>query len=75
MAKQCGDIVIVGTIDNLCFYEMNGNYYVRLKPGPDRKTFLKSPKYKSKRQASEWMVGAARITSAIYQNILKGKKS
>src|SRR6476620_698626 len=74
MAKQCGEIVLIGTIDNLCFYERNGQYYVRLKPGPDRKTFLKSAKYKSRKQACEWMVRAARITSAIYSHIPKEKK-
>jgi hypothetical protein len=31
MAKQVGDIKIIGCIDNIQFYKMDGNYYARKK--------------------------------------------
>jgi hypothetical protein len=31
MAKQAGPVYLTRTIDELCFYRMNGEYYVRMK--------------------------------------------
>jgi hypothetical protein len=31
MAKQAGAIFIEGSFDDLCFYRMDGKYYVRMK--------------------------------------------
>jgi hypothetical protein len=42
MAKQAGDIFITGTIDDLCFYKMDGAYYVRLKSSLTGKKFWKN---------------------------------
>lgn len=74
MAEVVGDIKIVGTVDKLCFYEMQGRYYVRMKPGPDRKQFFKEAKYAPQREASGRMILSARLSSLIYKQIPKEKK-
>src|SRR5689334_12173924 len=74
MARQVGDIKVVGTMDNLCFYEMEGKYYVRMKPGPDRKQFFKGAKYAPQREASKRMILSAQLVSLVYQQIPKEKK-
>ena len=45
MAKQIGPHFITGTYHNLCFYEMQGRYFVRMKSSLSRKRVKTDPKF------------------------------
>jgi hypothetical protein len=45
MAKQCGILQLTGTIGNLTFYEMEGNYYVKTKTEVSGKKIKNDPRY------------------------------
>jgi hypothetical protein len=45
MAKQCGILQLTGTIGNLTFYEMEGNYYVKTKTEVSSKKIKNDPRY------------------------------
>lgn len=66
---------MVGTMENLCFYELAGKYYVRMKPGPSRKEFMHGAKYRSRKEAGERMVLSARVASKVYDLIPKDRRS
>lgn len=69
MAQLCGDIVIVGTIGNVCFYEMDGKYYARSTPGITRRAFYRYKKYAVQRESIANMQAGAKLASALYQQI------
>lgn len=74
MARITSGIMIKGTINNVCFYEMDGIYYLRMKPGPERKQFLNDSKYAPQRDACVRMNKGNKIASLIYKHIPKDKK-
>ena len=74
MAKIIGGIKIKGTVDNVCFYKMDGQYYVRMKPGPERKAFLKNGRYAPQREASVRMNKGNKIASLIYNQMARDKR-
>src|SRR5438105_13135080 len=44
MARQVGKIKITGTLDGVCYYKMEVNYYVRMNPST-AKSIAKNPAY------------------------------
>jgi hypothetical protein len=67
MAKQVGPIFLERTIHNLCFYKMDGEYYVRMKPSfPNIK---KSPRFRGTMQSARRMGRASRIGAALYASL------
>lgn len=65
MAKQAGLFKITGCIDNLCFYEMGGDYYVRSKSSLDRKRVKTDPAFKRTRYYADVMGRASSMASSI----------
>jgi hypothetical protein len=55
MARQIGDIIIVGTIDDITFYEMEGKGYAR------RKSSLKGTRVKKAKEFARTMQSARRL--------------
>ncbi|MEZ5031719.1 MAG: hypothetical protein R2787_09995 [Saprospiraceae bacterium] len=53
MPKQAGEHPIIGTFGDLNFYQRNGQYLVRQKPGPSRKRFKSHPHFAIPRAQSE----------------------
>jgi hypothetical protein len=75
MAKQAGNIKFTGTIDNICFYKMDGEYFVRRKSSLEGKRVKKDPVFKRTMQYAHLLAKASKIASGIYKNISKEDKS
>ncbi|MGH2644292.1 MAG: hypothetical protein ACRDE2_10110 [Chitinophagaceae bacterium] len=74
MAQQCGPLLISKTIDNVCFYRMEGKYYVRMKSSLTRKRVLKDPKFQLTRVHAATLGKASTIASQIYRQISGERK-
>lgn len=68
MAKQTGLIKITGTIDNVTFYEMNGNYYARKKSSLTREKIRHHRSFALTRMYNGIMGRASSLASAVYRN-------
>lgn len=66
MARQSGNLCITGTINNLCFYKMDGQFYVRIKSSLTGKRVKKDPAFRATMRYAGFLAEAARIASAIY---------
>ncbi|TAN15269.1 MAG: hypothetical protein EPN37_09945 [Chitinophagaceae bacterium] len=71
MPKQCGPIRITGTIDNVCFYKMDGVYYARMKSSLTRKRVLKNAAFRLTRAHAATLGEASKIASRVYRLISK----
>ncbi len=60
---------ITGTIDNLCFYKMDGQYYVRMKSSLTGKRVKKDPAFSATMRYAGFLADAARIASAVYRKV------
>lgn len=69
MAKQTGDSVFIGTYNGLCFYSMNGKYYVRASSPLSRKRVLTDSAFAGTRRYAQWLAAASPIASAIYREV------
>ena len=67
MARQKGPILIIGTIDDLTFYEMNGKGYVRKKSCLDKKRFYRKPSFSNSRRAASHFGDANKFASGVYR--------
>jgi len=68
MAKQVGPFYISGgTVSDLTFYKMDGQYYVRQKSSLSRKRVLKDPKFKKTMENAGVLAKASRIASKLYR--------
>jgi hypothetical protein len=69
MAKQKGSLLITGTHNGLCYYKLNGRYYVRRKSSLSRKRVKSSPAFKRTMEYAGLLGKAAAIASAIYHTL------
>ena len=69
MAKQAGTYHITGCKGNLCFYKMDGKYYVRMKSSLTGKRVKKSPAFKRTMQYAALLADASKIASALYKTL------
>ena len=74
MAKQVGPFKLRGCYDNLCFYKMDGEYYVRTKSSLSGKRVKKDAAFKKTMQNAHWLGQAAAIASKVYRALPKEKK-
>ena len=74
MAKQAGDIKIIGTVDDLCFYKMDEVYYVRMKSSLMGKRFWKDKAFEGSRTSALLLGKASKIASSFYRSFPKEKK-
>jgi hypothetical protein len=63
------------TLDDLTFYKMQGEYFVRMKSRLTRKRVLESPRFALTRMHANQLAEASRIASLIYSQIPKEVKS
>jgi len=75
MAKQAGPIKIKGTIDRICFYKLDGNYYARTKSSLDSKRVKKSKAFRETMRYARLFAKASVIGSTIYRILPKDKRS
>ncbi|RPD39849.1 hypothetical protein [Chitinophaga barathri] len=69
MAKQEGLIKIRGTIENITFYEMNGEHYARKKSTLSGKRVKTAPEFALTRVYSQIMALASKTAKTIYRSL------
>ena len=69
MAKQIGDIIIVGTIDDITFYEMEGKGYARHKSSLTGKRVKKDPRFKRTMQSAHRLGRGSQLASKVYRSL------
>jgi hypothetical protein len=69
MAKQIGDIIIVGTIDDITFYEMDGKGYARKKSSLAGKKVKKDPRFKCTMQSAHRLGRGSQLASKLYRSL------
>lgn len=74
MAKQCGPIFITGCIDDLQFYKMDGEYYVRLKSSLSGKRVKTDKAFTLTMINAHRLGNASTIASRIYSQIPKEER-
>jgi hypothetical protein len=74
MAKQCGPTPVVGTIGNLTYYKMMGEFYVRMKSSIDRKRIKRDPAFARFRANGQLFGQASRIASNLYRMLPKQER-
>jgi hypothetical protein len=74
MAKQVGDIKVTGTIEDICFYRMEGNYYVRMKSSLTGKRFWRDKAFEGSRRSCARFASGNRLASQVYRSIEKKKR-
>ena len=77
MARQTGDIKIVGTLDEICFYRMAGEHFARRKSSLSGKRFWKAKVFEGSRKSCDRMAKASPMASRLYHTlprVQKGRK-
>src|ERR1043166_6789363 len=75
MAKQVGPYFISGgTVSDLTFYKMDGQYYVRQKSSLSRKRVLKDSKFKRTMENAGVLGKGSKIASKIYRSLDKSTR-
>lgn len=69
MARQYGSFLITGTTHDLCFYKMEGKYYVRKKSSLSRKRVMEDAAFQNTRKNAALLGTAARIASGVYRQL------
>lgn len=75
MAKQTGEIKIIGTIDDLVFYRMGEDYFVRTKSSLEGKRFWKDKVFAGSRRSAGLLGTASAVASQLYRLVPKESKS
>jgi hypothetical protein len=74
MAKQTGDIIIVGTIDGITFYEMEGKGYARSKSCLKGDRVKRDPKFKRTMQSAHRLGRGSQLASKVYRSLPREKQ-
>lgn len=74
MAKQVGIVKITGTIDDITFYEMGGEYYARMKSSLTGKRFWKDKAFEGSRRSAKALGVASKLASLLYRTLPKEEK-
>ncbi|RYZ62763.1 MAG: hypothetical protein EOO14_01295 [Chitinophagaceae bacterium] len=74
MARQAGPIRIVGTIDGICFYRMEGRYYARQQSTLTGRRFQKDKAFAGSRRSCRLLAQASPLASRLYQLLPPEKK-
>jgi hypothetical protein len=69
MAKQSGEIKLSGCLNDLCFYELEGQFYVRRKSSLTGKQFRNDPAFAGSRRSAGFLAEASPIASLLYQRL------
>ena len=74
MAKQMGDILISGTLDNLTFYRDGDQYLIRKKTSLTKKRVMKDPAFERSRQAMAEFGLVSKFCARLYRQLPKNKR-
>lgn len=75
MAKQTGDIRITGTVEGLCFYRMEGGYYVRRKSTLTGRRFRTEAAFAGSRRSAGLLASASSLASQLYRQLPTDRKA
>ncbi|ANE51463.1 hypothetical protein [Flavisolibacter tropicus] len=74
MARQAGPLFFTGTIDDITFYKMEGQYLARKKSSLNCKRFRTDPRFARSRKSAEKFGEASKLASEIYHQLPKEAK-
>lgn len=74
MARQIGNIQITGTIEDFCFYKMQGQYFVRRKSTLASQRFWKEEAFAGSRRSAGLLGQASSLASTLYRRLPKEKR-
>jgi hypothetical protein len=75
MAKQAGEYRFIGTVDGLCFYKMEGSYYMRLKSSLTGKRFWKDKAFEGSRRSASRFGKGNQLASAVFQLVAEERRT
>ena len=75
MAKQAGDIKIVGTVRNICFYKLRGQYYARSVSSLTSKRVKRDPRFRLTMVYAGLLGKASKIASKIYRQLDRSQRN
>lgn len=75
MAKQAGEIFIEGSFDDLCFYRLEGKYYVRRKSSLNSRKFWKHKAFEGSRKSCQRFAEGNRLASKLYRMVKEEKRA
>jgi hypothetical protein len=65
---------VVGTIDDLIFYKMDGKYYIRMKPCIDPKQVKFGKRYRNTMRSARRLACGSKIAALIYKALPEGER-
>src|SRR6476620_2885149 len=74
MARQAGPLFFTGTIDDITFYKMEGQYLARKKSSLNRRQFRTDPRCARSRQSAAAFGEASKLASEIYWQLPKEQR-
>lgn len=74
MAKQAGECRFIGSVDELCFYKVQDDYFVRLKSSLSGKRFWKDAAFEGSRRSCKRFGEGNRLASKVYQMVEEDKR-
>jgi hypothetical protein len=74
MGKQCGPYYHEGTVQHICFYKMNGAYYLRTKSSLTARRVKKDPAFARTMQYARLLGKASKIASQVYKTYPKATR-
>ena len=69
MAKQIGEIKIVGTFADITFYKMDGQYYARMKSSLTGKRVKRDPMFARTMQSARRLGRGSQLASKVYRSL------
>lgn len=75
MPRQAGNIRIIGTLDELTFYKMEGIYYVRTRSSLTKKRFFKDKAFEGSRRSCSRFGRGNSLASKVYRMVEKEKRA
>jgi hypothetical protein len=73
MARQVGEYRFEGTIDGLCCYKMEGEYYVRKQSSLTGKRFWKAGCFEASRRSCQRLSRGSQLAAMVYNTFRKQK--
>jgi hypothetical protein len=73
MARQVGEYRFEGTIDGICFYKMEGEYYARKQSSLTGKKFWKARCFERSRRSCKRLSRGSQLAAKVYNSFQKQK--
>ena len=74
MAKQVGEIKIVGTFADITFYKMDGQYYARMKSSLTGKRVKRDPRFARTMQSAHRLGRGSQLASKVYHSLPRAER-